>query len=97
MHKRKQRDKAFWAYFTLGAEIRKECCYRIREALTFEKTHDVATTTATPVVLDLLLLYLVEQIKRLVIVSGVGAPEVCALEQSNLTCFGIAVLVKQNV
>ena len=59
MYERKERDKAFWRHFALRAEVGEERCDRVREALTLKQTHDITTTSATSIVLHLLLLDLV--------------------------------------
>ena len=97
VHEREQRNETLGRDLTLRAEIGQERCDRVRQTLSLKEAHNVTTTTASPLVLDLLLLNLVEQIKRLVEVASVSTAEIGALQDTNLTCLRISVLVQQDV
>ena len=93
MNEREERNKAFRANFTLRAKVCKERRNRIREALSFKKTHNVATPASTAIVLNLLLLYLVKKIERLVVEASIGASKISALKQADLARFCFSILV----
>ena len=65
--------------------------------MTFKKTHNIAPSTSSSVVLDLLLLDLVEQIQWLIEKPGVCASKVRTLKKTDLICLCVGVLVKQHV
>ena len=97
MYEWEKRNEAFGADLTLRAQVGQEGCDGVRKTLALEQAHDIVSSTTSPVVLNLLLLNFVKQVERLIKVASVSTTKICTLKQTNLTRFGVTVLIEQYV
>ena len=65
--------------------------------MTFEEAHYISTTASSSMVLHLFLLDFVQQVQGLIKVACVGTPVIGALQDTDLTCPYIIVLIQKDV